>query len=39
MAKPPPPKLDPKIQAAMSNMRKQLPKMNKPGGDGDRSLP
>jgi hypothetical protein len=29
----PPPKMDPKVQAAMSNMRKQLPKLNKPGDD------
>jgi hypothetical protein len=29
----PPPKMDPTVQAAMSNMRKQLPKLNKPGDD------
>jgi hypothetical protein len=25
--------MDPTVQAAMSNMRKQLPKLNKPGDD------
>lgn len=34
---PTPPKMDPKVQAAMSNMRKQLPKLPKPGDD--KSLP